>query len=65
MEQIVYEYCTSEFLKFVGIDYQDSILSFMYFYPLLEGWNSSDRRVACVVFIYDSKSEGSHRGSGI
>ena len=65
MSQIVDEYCLSEFLKFVGIDYQDSILNFMYFYPLLEGWNSSDRQVACVVLIYDSKSEGSHRGSGI
>jgi len=66
MGQITNAYCRSEFLKFVGIDYQDSILDIQSFSPSLESWNSvDDREVMCIVSMPESKSEGSHRGSGI
>ena len=65
MEQIGYGYCSSEFLKFVGINYEASILDIQYLVPSLEGWNNSVRNVVCIVSTPESKSEGSYRGIGI
>ena len=43
------EYCEIEFEKFVGIDYQDSILSFVFMFPTKDSWNRGDKSITCAI----------------
>lgn len=42
--------CLEEFSRFVGVDYQDSTLSFHYYYPTETSWSVGDRSIFCVGF---------------
>lgn len=45
------EFCRTEFLSFVGVDYDASSLELQYFYPVESEWNDDDggRTVVCLV----------------
>lgn len=57
--------CTSEFTQFVGIDYNDSVLDFSYYYPTEDSWAQGDREILCLVSDPDGKSTGSFAGAAI
>jgi len=60
------EYCAIEFKKFIGINVQDSILSYVFLFPNKDGWNIGDKSVTCAVnHKLGKKLESSSRGSGI
>ena len=42
--------CLEEFSRFVGVNYQDSTLSFHYYYPTETSWSIGDRSIFCVGF---------------
>ena len=42
------EGCTAEFTEFVGLDYQESVLEVLYYYPSAISW-VFDRTVVCVI----------------
>ena len=42
--------CLEEFSRFVGVDYQESTLSFHYYYPTETSWSVGDRSIFCVGF---------------
>jgi hypothetical protein len=42
--------CLEEFSRFIGLDYQDSQLSFHYYYPTETSWSLGDRSIFCVGF---------------
>ncbi len=44
------DFCTAEFATFVGLEYDASALTMLYFYPTEENWNSAgDRGILCFV----------------
>ncbi|MDG2229562.1 MAG: septum formation family protein [Gammaproteobacteria bacterium] len=60
------EYCVIEFEKFIGINTQDSILSFVFMFPTKDAWDLGNRLTTCAVdHSLGKKLEGSSRGSGI
>lgn len=60
------EQCYSAFSRYVGRDYESSILDFTYLWPTRDGWQRGDREVVCVAGRMDyQKLRGSVRGSGI
>ena len=60
------EQCYSAFSRYVGRDYESSILDSTYLWPTRDGWQSGDREVVCVVGRMDlQKLRGSVRGSGL
>jgi hypothetical protein len=60
------EYCDIEFEKFIGINAQDSILSYVFMFPTKDAWNIGDKSTTCAVdHKLGKKLEGSSRGSGI
>jgi hypothetical protein len=57
------EACFDEFETFVGLSYDDSVLTFSYYYPTPESWDSGDREVVCLILDVNDdgntvKSEG-------
>ena len=42
--------CLEEFSRFIGVDYQNSTLSFHYYYPTETSWSVGDRSIFCVGF---------------
>jgi len=50
--------CLEEFSRFIGLDYQDSQLSFHYYYPTETSWSVGDRSIFCVGFEPGSLTTG-------
>lgn len=55
--------CLVEFSRFVGVQYQDSELSFHYYYPTESSWAVGDRSIFCVAFQPGQDTTGSLRGA--
>ncbi len=58
------EGCFAAFEAYVGISYEESLVYYFGFYPLLVGWNDGDREVICYLTIPDENLTGSLKGSG-
>lgn len=52
------EACEAEFGKFIGLPYDESTLSFHFYYPTQSSWAVGDRSVFCVVYDPAGESEG-------
>ncbi len=60
------EVCLDSFPKFVGLDYQTSVLDFGWLVPTAETWEAGDRVVACFIYRMDlEKVTGTLQGAGI
>jgi hypothetical protein len=53
------EHCEREFEQFVGLPYEQSTLSFHYYYPTQNSWAVGDRSVFCVAYDPSGDTEGS------
>ena len=53
------EACEGEFGRFIGLPYDESTLSFHFYYPTQSSWAVGDRSVFCVVYDPAGDSEGS------
>ena len=59
------EGCFVRFEPYVGRDYYESSLDFIYMTPTSDSWDEGDREVVCVLYAMDlSKLTGSMRSSG-
>jgi hypothetical protein len=59
------EGCLGRFSPYVGIDYYESSLDYIYLAPSAESWEEGDREVICALYAMDlSKLTGSMRNSG-
>ena len=66
IDDFAVEQCYSAFSRYVGRDYESSILDFSYLRPTRDGWGSGGRNVVCVVGRMDyQKLRGSVRDSGL
>jgi hypothetical protein len=52
------EACEAEFARFMGLPYDESTLSFHFYYPTQSSWAVGDRSVFCVVYDPAGDSEG-------
>lgn len=44
------DFCAEEFTRFIGVDYDASVLELLYFYPVEENWDTEgDREILCFV----------------
>ena len=55
--------CTSAFGDFIGLSYEESTLSFSYYYPTAESWANGDREVLCLLVDPAGQVEGSLKGA--
>jgi hypothetical protein len=55
--------CTSEFKKFVGIDYSKSALSYSFYFPTQASWGQGDREILCLVLDSKAKTTGTLKGA--
>ena len=55
--------CTTDFNNFVGVNYDQSTLSFAYYYPTTESWANGDRQILCMIFDPAGKTTGSLDGA--
>lgn len=44
------DFCAKEFSEFVGVDFEESVLELLFFYPVEESWTTAgDREILCFV----------------
>ncbi len=55
--------CSTEFKKFVGIDYSKSALSYNYYFPTEATWGQGDREILCLVLDKKTKTTGTLKGA--
>lgn len=55
--------CTAEFDSFVGLAYEESTLSFSYYFPTEASWAGGDREILCLLVDPAGKVTGSLEGS--
>jgi len=67
MDELAFEGCLERFERFVGKDYDSSVLDIYTVYPTRESWAQvNDREVICAVYDMNlAKLEGSVRGLGL
>lgn len=63
IQATAYDSCGSSFESFIGVPYNDSVLSFTYLYPTEETWIAGDRETLCIVSNPSRMTLGSLRGS--
>lgn len=63
VDDFAIEQCTAAFADFVGLSYEESALSFSYYYPTTESWASGDREILCLLVDPAGKVEGSLEGA--
>lgn len=56
--------CYEAFPAFVGVDYEDSVLSYDFLQPTEEGWAAGDREVSCYLYVEGQVVSSSLRGYG-
>ncbi len=49
------EFCSPEFEKFVGLDYDNSVLMFTTLYPTQESWDGGDKEISCLIAAEEDK----------
>jgi hypothetical protein len=64
MDQQASDMCLAEFAGYVGAEYNDSELDYLYFSPDAETWEQGDRQVICAVGDPSGQITGSVQGSG-
>lgn len=64
MDQQASDMCLEEFAGYVGAEYNDSELEYLYFNPDAETWEQGDRQVICAVGDPSGEITGSVQGSG-
>ena len=55
--------CLAAFNTFAGINYDQSTLSFSYYYPTAGSWDNGDREILCLIYEFDVKTTGSLAGA--
>jgi hypothetical protein len=64
MDQQASDMCLAEFAGYVGAEYNDSELDYLYFSPDAKTWEQGDRQVICAVGDPSGQITGSVQGSG-
>lgn len=64
IDQQASDMCLAEFAGYVGTEYDDSELDYLYFTPDADTWEQGDRQVICAVGDSSGNSTGSAKGSG-
>ncbi|MEQ1734813.1 MAG: septum formation family protein [Rhodoglobus sp.] len=55
--------CRAAFDSFAGINYDQSVLDFSYYYPTAGSWDNGDREILCLIYEFDVKTTGSLAGA--
>lgn len=55
--------CLDEFNTFVGVNYDESVLNFSYYYPTAGSWDNGDREILCLIYEDGTKVTGSLAGA--
>ncbi len=55
--------CKTAFEGFAGINYDQSILDFSYYYPTEGSWANGDREILCLIYEFQVKTTGSLAGA--
>jgi len=56
-------FCYDEFEKFVGMNYDESVLELATFFPTAESWAEGDHEILCFVYSPDGPSTGTLAGA--
>lgn len=57
------EFCSAEFLKFIGIAFDDSKLELYPFTPTTSSWKGGDREIVCLAGADKAKTTGTLKGA--
>jgi len=55
--------CNAAFTDFVGVTYDESVLTFAYYYPTEASWEQGDREILCLIYDEAGKTTGSLAGA--
>ena len=55
--------CTSAFVEFAGINYEESTLDYAYYFPTQGSWAEGDRRILCLILDPDARVTGTLEGA--
>lgn len=55
--------CVAEFNTFVGVNYDESVLNFSYYFPTEGSWENGDREILCLIYEDGTKTVGSLAGA--
>lgn len=55
--------CIAAFNTFVGVNYEESVLNFSYYFPTPGSWDNGDREILCLIYEDGTKTVGSLAGA--